>query len=598
MKGKKQNIRKRKPLPPSDAFEKSGLVKTRQKPFSTAQEPSFARLIIVVAILVVTFIAYFPSLQNGILKAWDDQDYVTNNELVKSLSSNNIVKIFKEDKGLYGNFHPLTILSLAVNYHFSQEDPYGYHLTNLLLHLLNTILVFIFIHILTKRNLVIAAITTLLFGLSPIHVESVAWISERKDVLYTFFFLSSLITYQQFLKRSDWKLYVASLLLFLCAMLSKAMAASLPLVLILLSFMEKRRWTWKLLTDKIPYFILAVFFGLYAIRLQGEGNAITELLPLFRRVFHVCYGFVGYILKTFLPTGLSAFYPYPYPMINTQWITKPTPPVFYLTVILAIAVFCFSIYCVTSNKKNLLFTGFGLLFFAFTIALVLQFIPVGRAIMADRYAYIPSIGLFFIAGYYASLLYEKKAYKIPVITLVIMYAGFFLILTREQIRVWKNDETLWNNVIRTYPLDPRIAIAYTNRAYFLISEGKPREALKDLLLAVDWNPKDDNSLEKIGKIYGKEMQDLETSIIYFNQAYQANPGNIDVIKDLATAYGIKGDYKSSLNFALNGLKINGNDAFLLYNTGLTYSNLGQQALGQEYINKAFKIDPGLKGKYK
>jgi hypothetical protein len=111
MKGKKQIKRNQKPVQRADALQKSGDAKTLQKPLNVAPEPSYARLLVVAVILVITFIAYFPSLQNGLLKAWDDQDYVTNNELVKSLSANNILKIFKEDKGLYGNYHPLTILS-------------------------------------------------------------------------------------------------------------------------------------------------------------------------------------------------------------------------------------------------------------------------------------------------------------------------------------------------------------------------------------------------------------------------------------------------------------------------------------------------------
>jgi len=596
MQGKKQIKSRQKPIPRPDALHKREEAKTLQNPLKLAPDPSYARFLVIAFILIITFIAFFPSLQNSLLKAWDDQDYVTNNDLVKSLSANNILKIFREDKGEYANYHPLTTLSLAINYHFSKDDPYGYHLTNLLLHLLNTLLVFIFIYILTQKKTEIAAVTALLFGLSPIHVESVAWISERKDVLYTFFFLASLISYQRFLKRSDWKLYAASLVLFLCSLLSKAMAASLPLVLILIGFMEKRRWSWKLLPDKIPYFILAILLGLYAVMIQAEGKAITELLPFFSRVFHACYGFTGYLLKILIPARLSAFYPYPYPMINIHWITKPIPPVFYFTFIFAFAVFCFSVYCIASNRKNLYVPGFGLLFFTLTIALVLQFLPVGRAIMADRYAYIPSIGLFFIVGNYAGLLYQKKAYKILVIAMVAIYAGFLFFMTREQSRTWKNDETLWNNVIRIYGPDPRIAIAYTNRAYFFLLEDKPREALEDLLLVAGWNPKDDESLEKIGKIYGKDLKDLDTSLRYFNQAYEANPRNIEVIKDLVTAYGFKGDFNKSLEYALKGLKIKGHDAFLLYNAGITYSNLGQAALGQDYIKKAIAIDPGLKRK--
>jgi tetratricopeptide (TPR) repeat protein len=592
-----QKTKKQKPVQSTDARQKSRIAGKQQKPATTAPRPSYTRFFVIAAILTITLIAYLPSLQNDLLKTWDDQAYVTNNSLVKSLSAENILKIFKEDKGTYANYHPLTTLSLAVNYHFSKEDPFAYHLSNLLLHLLNTLLVFIFIWLLTKKNLEIAAVAALLFGLNPIHVESVAWISERKDVLYAFFFLASLIAYQQFLKRSDWKLYALSLLLFLCSMLSKAMAASLPLVLILIGFMEKRRWSWKLLPDKIPYLVVAFLLGLYAVRIQAEGNAIGSIIfPFGMRLLHACYGFTTYLLKIAFPIGLSAFYPYPYPLINASWITNNIPAVFYLTLLAALAIFCFSVWCLATNRKNLQVTGFGLLFYAVTIALVLQFLPVGRAIMADRYAYIPGIGLCFIIGHFASLLYQSKTWKIPVVVVFVIYAGFLFFQTREQTKVWKNDGALWSNVIRLYPSDNRIAIAYANRAQFLQAQGKPGEALQDLLLVAGWNNKDDNALDRIGKIYGKEMHDLESSVRYFQQAYLVNPKNLDVLIDLATVYGIKGDYNKSLEYTLKALEIDNHDATLLYNAGITYSNLGQKALGKEYMEKAIKIDPSLKQK--
>ncbi len=591
----KQGNKNLKQVPAQKTIPKGTHPVKMQKPLAGTPEPSYAKVIVLAVILIVTFAAFFPSLRNDLLKTWDDQAYITRNDLVKNLTGDNVAKIFKEDKGLYANYHPLTTLSLAINYHFSKEETFGYHLTNLLLHLLNTLLVFIFIYLLTRKNLVIAGVTSLLFGLTPIHVESVAWISERKDVLYSFFFLASLIAYQQFLKKSNWLFYILSLAFFLCSLLSKAMAASLPVVLVLIDFMEKRKWSLKLFAEKVPYLFLAVILGLYAIRMQAEGNAMGAVtFPLISRLFHACYGFTAYISKIFLPVGLSTFYPYPYPLVNAGWITNTTPSVFYLTFLVSAVLFFFSIYAVFSGKKNLRILGFGLLFYAITIALVLQFLPVGRAIMADRYAYVPSIGLFFIIGYFAGELYDKKMFRIPVVVILLLYSGFLFFLTREQTRVWKNDETLWNNVISIFPGDNRIAIAYANRAQYYQLQGKPTEALKDLLVVAGWNSKDDNALDKIGKIYGKELKDLNTAITYFKQAYQVNPQNLEVIRDLATVYGITGDVRSSLEYSLKGLEINKDDAFLLYSAGVGYSNLGQKALGQEYLDKAIRIDPGLK----
>jgi hypothetical protein len=456
-------------------------------------------------------------------------------------------------------------------------------------------LVFIFIYILSKKRLEVAAITAILFGLAPVHVESVAWISERKDVLYACFFLASLVTYLQYVRKSDWKFYLFSLFFFLCSMLSKAMAASLPLVLILIDLVERRRWSLKTFDEKVPYFALAIILGIYAVRIQAEGNAIGSVMfPLGMRIFHACYGFSAYIVKIFAPTGLSAFYPYPYPLVNGAWVTSVTPSIFYLTLAVTMAILCYSIFAMFSRKISFNILGFGLLFYAVTIALVLQFLPVGRAIMADRYAYVPSAGLFFIIGYIAGELYLKKSYTVPVVVVIASYSGLLFYQTREQISVWKNDETLWNNVIGIYPSDNRVVIAYANRASYYQQEGKPREALKDLLVVAGWNPMDDNSLEKIGKIYGKELNDLGTAIKYFQLAYKANPKNLEVIKDLATVYGIMGNFNQSLEYSLMGLEMSKDDALLMYNAGASYSNLGQLEKGQAFIKKAIEKDPTLR----
>ena len=174
-----------------------------------------------------------------------------------------------------------------------------------------------------------------------------------------------------------------------------------------------------------------------------------------------------------------------------------------------------------------------------------------------------------------------------------LYAGFLFYQTRQQTRLWKNDGTLWSNVIDLYPADSRVTLAYSNRAQYLQSEGKPREALQDMLLVAQWNPKDDNALDRIGRIYGKDMHDLQGSIRYFQMAYQLNPKNLDAIIDLATVYGMTGDFNRSLEFSLKGLEIDKNDAALLYNAGITYSNLGQVKLGKDYMDRAIKTDPSL-----
>ncbi len=546
-------------------------------------------------IIFITFIAFIPSLKNDLLKTWDDQAYVTNNDLVKSISFDNIKRIFKEDKGLYANYHPLTIVSLAVNYHFSKLNSLGYHLTNLFLHLSNTLLVFVFIYYLTGKRLEIAAIVSLFFGLHPMHVESVAWISERKDVLYTFFFLSSLIAYQFFLTKKNLILYFLSLLLFLFSLLSKAMAASLPLVLILLDYLAKRKWSLRIVIEKLPFFLFAIILGIVAVKIQSQSGAITNMtFPMSNRILHVFYGFVMYIVKIIVPSGLSAFYPYPYPLVNSTWVLDKIPVVFFFTFVMGLLILVFLVIQAFRSGKYSGMIVFGVLFYAVTLAMVLQFIRVGRAIMADRYSYIPSIGIFLMAGYLLFQLYRNPKFKVIAIVTFLIYSGLLFYMTFERNKVWRNDETLWTDVIHEYPDDSRVTLAINNRANYYYEKEKINEALKDYQTVAAYNPGDDGVLGKIGKIYGQKLNDLDNAILFFQKAYKINPANIEVLRDLGTVYGMKGDPRRSLEYSLKGLELKADDALQLLNAGISYKNIGEGEKGDDYIAKAHKIDPTLK----
>jgi len=562
---------------------------SKQRPFR------YRNALIATSILIVTFIAYTPSLRNDLLKTWDDQAYVTNNDLVKSLSFDNIKKIFKEDQGLYANYHPLTTVSLALNYHFSKLDSLGYHLTNLFLHLLNTLLVFIFIYWLTGKCLEIAVFVSLLFGLLPMHVESVAWISERKDVLYTFFFLSSLIAYQFFVRKNNIIFYFACLLFFLFSLLSKAMAVSLPVVLLLIDRLAKRKWGFRRMIEKLPFFLLAIILGVIAVKIQAGNGAISNItFPLINRMLHVVYGFVMYIVKILVPFGLSAFYPYPYPLVNSAWVLDKIPTVLFFTLIIFIPVLIFTVTKVIKPGKNSDVIVFGILFYTITIAAVLQFLPVGRAIMADRYSYIPSIGILLAAGWFLYPYYLKPKFKPIVIIAFIIYSCLLFQVTFERNKVWKNDESLWTDVIRTNPNDSRFALAVDNRAQYYYSENKMDKALNDYLLLSTYTPRDANVLDKIGQIYGKKLNDLDHALMFFQKAYEVNPRNVDVLSDLGTVYGMKKDPQKSLEYSLKGLQINGNDPMLLMNAGISYQQLGESAKAKEFIDKAHRIDPSFK----
>jgi len=282
-------------------------------------------------IIVISFIAYLPVLQNSLL-SWDDHGYIRDNPLIYS---GNLKDIFSGN--VMGNYHPITILTLALEYQIFGLNPTGYHAFNLLLHLFNVVLVYYAILLLSDKTAV-ALIASLLFGIHPLHVESVAWAAELKALLYTFFFLASYIFYLKYLKDMQKKFYALALLLFLTSLLSKAMAASLPLVFILTDYFKGRKINVKLLVEKAPFFLLAIILGVVAIHAQQTSGATALTSFTFpQRLLFASYAFTSYLFKLLLPLNLSSFYPYP---LKSEGI----PIDYYAYFILTIFIFVYIIH--------------------------------------------------------------------------------------------------------------------------------------------------------------------------------------------------------------------------------------------------------------
>jgi len=221
-------------------------------------------------ILIATLISLYPNLNNEFVN-WDDIIYVMNNDLIRSFSFDNFWKIFSSF--YMGNYHPLPLLSFAFDYSIFEMDPFGYHLHNLILHLVNVGLVYFFAwHILNKQTIP-SLVIALLFGIHPMHVESVAWISERKDLLYTTWYLLGLIAYVFYIKTSQRKYILWTLIAFLLSLLSKAQAVTFPLILLLLDYFYSRKFTRLVILEKAPFFALALVFGLIAIYAQKVEDA-------------------------------------------------------------------------------------------------------------------------------------------------------------------------------------------------------------------------------------------------------------------------------------------------------------------------------------
>jgi len=306
------------------------------------------------------------------------------------------------------NYQPLVFLTYAIEYHFFELNPKVFHTTNVLFHLLNVLLVFKFIRLISGKNNV-AIVAAIIFAIHPMRVESVTWVTTRRDVLYAFFYLLSLLQYIKYTRsvinepgKFPLKLYVFSIVLFMLSCMSKGMAVSLSLTLILIDYLFERKFDRNAILDKIPFFAISLFFGLLAVfATQTDIQKLAaETYNIVERIQFAAYGILFYLYKFILPNNLSAFYPYPgfhAGALSFQYL---------MYTILTVGILGLVVYSKKHTRKIIF--GFG--FFLVTVFLVLQIWPTGNTIVADRYTYIPHIGLSYLAGLgYGFLISKKKA---------------------------------------------------------------------------------------------------------------------------------------------------------------------------------------------
>jgi hypothetical protein len=423
-------------------------------------------------------LAFLPALSGGLV--WDDEYYVKANETIRSLSPASLAVLATAPQ--VGNYHPLTMLSLALNHAAGGIDPFGYHLVNLLLHLANVVLVHRLVLDLARRSDA-AAVAAAFWGLHPLRVESVAWISGRKDVLYTAFFLLALLAYRRY-ARDEAKSrasYLGSLASYVASLLSKGMAVSLTLVLPLSDFLDRRGLSRRSILDKLPYLLLSLALGWVAIRVQGTAEAIhlEHGRAVFDRIALAGYGFVFYLAKTVWPSGLSLFYPYPTPP------SDPLPAVVHLGFGASIVLVALALGTVRFTRK----IAFGFFFFLANVLFVLQVLPVGNAVAADRYTYLASVGLAYLVGEgFVALrgLAEARGTPravVPALASVVLAA--LGAATFARCGVWRDSATIWGDVIAK---QPTVVIAYVQHGNAIADLGDKTGARRDYQEAIRRNP--------------------------------------------------------------------------------------------------------------
>ncbi len=568
-------------------------------------------LLWIIGVLALVGLCFSPMLNNQFTN-WDDLFYVLNNKLLIGPDYNGI---FDVNQPVVSNYHPLTVLSLAWNYQSTQLNPSSYLLTNLLLHIVNSGLVFWFILQLSKGNRLIALFTALIFGLHPMHVESVAWVSERKDVLYTLFFLLSLISYWEYLVREK-SLYLAlSLFLFALSLLSKPAAIVLPLVLLLLDYLKGRRFTSRSILEKLPAFILAGIFAVITLKIQSA-KAVSSLdsISLGIRPLYASYALMTYFVRFFVPYPLSTFHPYP-PIDNLGWQIYISP-----LIVAVMAAF-------TWLKRQDRVVVFGMLFYVTNLLLVLQLVSFGNTIVSERYTYVPYIGIAFMLSGMASRLSSSR---VVLSAMSLVAIGVFGPMSYQRTQVWHDSETLWTDVISHYPytsvprtnranhistlagdpayasranamnlqaltdcdtalkVDPKHAAGYRIRGIVLLRLNRPAEALQDAAALKRLMP-DDPVGYSIGGTANLRTGHGAEALADFNRALQFSPEDPDLLNSRGTAlFNFYKQYPEALENFNHALRLK-QDGGTYLNRSRCYYMMGDLVKAREDVRKAQQL---------
>jgi tetratricopeptide (TPR) repeat protein len=469
-------------------------------------------------VLLITLVAFAGSFSHDFVSL-DDATHVTQNPLVLNQRYDALLTTVVNN-----SYIPVTMLSLAANV-TRPLTAKPFLVTNVLVHVLNTALVFWLVYLLSRRRLGVAVVAALLFGIHPMRVESVAWVSSRKDVLYVLFLLAGLIAYWRYLEKRSWPWLALTFALFLLSCLSKAMAVVFPLLLVLLDFWKRRpvfeRTT---LLEKAPFFAVSLLFGLIAIDVEKGGGfhglfqvvdkqlvatVRTENWTTLQRIVFPTYGHLIYVTRLFVPTGLGAYYPYP-------TAAEAAHPQYPLSILFFLGTIALALWSVRHART----LAFGLGWWLLVILPVLQWIPVGASMLADRMTYLAYVGPFFLAGVGVDALWERRRQWRPAILGVLaIVAALFFFETRRQVETWRNSEALWANVIHNYPRAP---VPYISRGNALGEKGRIEDAMADFRTAVALGSRRGDLYDGLGNAYGS-LGKPDSALLMYNQALEIDP---------------------------------------------------------------------------
>ena len=497
--------------------------------------------LIYLALAFVTLVAFEQVRHNDFVN-YDDDVYITRNSHVRNgLTFESVKWAFTTDYA--NNWHPLTWISHMLDCQLFGLNPTWHHLVNLLFHIANTLLLFYVLKTMTAAvwpSVFVAAA----FALHPLHVESVAWVAERKDVLSTLFWLLTIAAYIRYAKRPSIVGYLPVILLFALGLMAKPMLVTLPFVLILLDYWPLERFACeqqdskndfqkstlpRLIAEKIPLFILVAASSV--ITFLGEAVISQDAIPLASRVPNAAISYMAYIGKTIWPARLAVFYPHPLDSVSIWNAIVAT------LLLLAISIWTIRL---AKTRKYLLV---GWLIYIGTLVPVIGLVQIGSQAMADRYTYLSLIGLFIMIAWGITDLTSKwRPQKIILTVSSAAVLVAMLICTRMQLRHWRNNFTLFG---RALAVTENNYVMHNNFGSFLLENNRLDEALVRFDEALRINPQYISAHTNAGIVLLKQRK-FDEAIRHFNEALSIGTDLPKVYNELGLAYGMQGKYELAI----------------------------------------------------
>ncbi len=520
---------------------------------------------------------------------WDDPYYVSKNyEVLRGLTWQGICWAFTTWHE--ANWHPVTWISHMIDVQLFGMAPGPHHLMSLLFHIANTLLLFWVLFRMTAAA-GSSAFVAGLFAAHPLHVESVAWVAERKDVLCAFFFLLAIWAYIAYVRRADFRRYLIIAALFILALMSKPMAVTLPIILLLLDVWPLGRLRLesgqipiflRLIREKIPLIVLAIASSTVTIGVQLHGGSVVKMdsIPLSGRIANALTSYVAYLGNMLWPANLSAFYPYWSPSI--VWVA-----------VCILALVGVSVLAVRSAPRHPHILV-GWIWYLVMMVPVIGLIQVGTQAKADRYTYLPLIGIFIIIAWSAPEIVSRiRRNSLPLAIAGGVAICLLATAAKIQASYWANGLALWDHALKSYPDSQLI---HLNAAYELNYRGEAAKALQHFSEALRLNPNSAEAHNAIGVALSKEGN-LDEALKHFTLALRIKPDYADAHCNLGARLTDLGKFVEAMLHLSAALEIDPNNPEIHYDMGLVLMKQGKSDEAIAHLSEALRIKPDFAEAY-